>query len=96
VRLSDEFSRVERDRIIEGMRRHEIGCSNYFPPIHLQPYMKSAFGFTEGSFPLTESAAQRTLALPFYTRMDEMSIDLACQTLQVMIKRERLILQREG
>jgi len=95
VRLTSQFGRANRDRIIEGMRRHEVGCSNYFPPIHLQPFYKSQFNYTQGDFPLTESVSTRTIALPFYNNLDEMSIDLVCQTLQVMIKREKLLLGPE-
>ena len=29
-----------------------IGCNNYFPPIHLQPYMVEQFGFKPGDFPV--------------------------------------------
>jgi len=95
VRLTSQFDRTNRDRIIHGMRRHEVGCSNYFPPIHLQPFYKSQFGYSEGDFPLAETVSTRTLALPFHNNLDEMSIDLVCQTLQVMIKREKLLIQPE-
>lgn len=88
VRLSSEFNAEERDRIIDGMRRHEVGVSNYFPPIHLQPYFREMFRFTEGQFPITESVSHRTIALPFHGNMTEREIDLVCQTLEVMIQRE--------
>src|SRR5688572_23390074 len=38
VRLNDQYMQLERDRVIEGMRRHDIGAANYFPCIHLQPF----------------------------------------------------------
>ena len=46
-----------------------IGCNNYFPPIHLQPYLASRFGYGGGEFPVCEYVSARTLALPFFTRM---------------------------
>ncbi|MEX2214590.1 MAG: DegT/DnrJ/EryC1/StrS family aminotransferase [Phycisphaeraceae bacterium] len=91
VRLSDRYGQTERDRIIQGMHRHEVGAANYFPCIHLQPYFREAFGFKKGDFPLAESVSQRTIALPFYNRMDSMSMDLVTQTLKVMIQREQLL-----
>jgi perosamine synthetase len=36
IRLNDQYTQIERDRIISGLRRHDIGAANYFPPIHLQ------------------------------------------------------------
>ncbi len=91
VRLSDLYSHTERDRIIAGMSRHEIGVGNYFPCIHLQPLYRQRFGYKKGTFPVAESVSQRTIALPFYNRLDEPQIDLIVHTLSVMIQRERLL-----
>jgi len=86
VRLNDQFTASDRDLILEGMRRHEIGCSNYFPPIHLLPPYR-ALGYKPGDFPIAESVSHRTIALPFFNRLTEREIELVCQTLDVMIKR---------
>ena len=91
VRLSAGYGRVERDRIIDGMRRHEVGTSNYFPCIHLQPFYKDRFGFKKGDFPISESISERTIALPFYNRLDEIQIEIISRTLRLMIDRERLL-----
>ncbi len=91
VRLASNFTQEDRDRIIEGMRRHDIGVSNYFPPIHLQPFYRERFGTKEGDFRITESVAQRTIALPFYPSLTEDEIDLVCQTLEVMIQRQTFV-----
>lgn len=90
VRLSERFSRDDRDRIIEGMRRHDVGSAPYFPCIHLQPFYRERFGFHEGMFPIAERVSQRTLALPFYNRMTDREIDFVVQTLDLMISREDL------
>lgn len=94
IRLSSDFHAENRDRILTGMRRHEVGVSNYFPPIHLQPFYRSKFGYKDGDFPITESVAQRTLALPFHNRVADHEIDLVCQTLEVMIQREKFTIDR--
>ena len=52
----------------ELLRAEGIGCNNYFPPIHLQPYMIERFGFKRGDFPVCEHVAARTLALPLRWR----------------------------
>ncbi len=91
VRLSDQYAHVERDRIITGMRRHEVGASNYFPCIHLQPFYREMLGHKKGDFPVSESISERTIALPFFNRMDETQVELVCHTLKVMIQREQLL-----
>ena len=91
VRLSHRYERVERDRIITGLRRHEVGASNYFPCIHLQPFYTRQFGYKQGDFPVAEAISDRTIALPFFNSLDEMQIDLVCHTLQIMLQRENLL-----
>lgn len=96
VRLAPEFGRAARDRLIQALRRHDIGCSNYFPPIHLQPFYQSRLGYKPGDYPIAESISDRTLALPFFNQLDDTQIDLVCHTLSVMLQRERLLLDGEG
>jgi perosamine synthetase len=91
VRLTNQYSAKERDRIITGLRRHDVGCSNYFPPIHLQPFYRERFGFRQGDLPITEAIATRTIALPFFNRIDATQIELVTLTLQVMLQREQLL-----
>lgn len=91
VRLCDLYTSVERDRIISGLHRHDIGASNYFPCIHLQPFYRQQFGYGPGMFPIAESISQRTIALPFYNKMDETQVELVALTLKVMLDREKLL-----
>jgi dTDP-4-amino-4,6-dideoxygalactose transaminase len=87
VRLSDRFSVEDRRCIIEGLRRHDVGASNYFPPIPLQPFYRQRFGYAPGNFPVAESVSQRTLALPFYPGLNPRQVDMVCQTLDLMMSR---------
>ncbi|MEM9065222.1 MAG: DegT/DnrJ/EryC1/StrS family aminotransferase [Planctomycetota bacterium] len=87
-RLAAGFTAEERDRVIKGLRNHDIGSAPYFPCIHLQPPYREMFGFREGLFPIAESVSQRTLALPFHTGLSEREIDLVAQTLGLMLTRQ--------
>lgn len=90
VRLEAEYTREERDRVIQGLRRHEIGANDYFPCIHLQPFYRAEYGFKPGMFPIAESVSQRTIALPFHNHLSEKEIGVVCETLEHMIEREEL------
>ncbi len=90
VRLAAPFTRDERDRIVAGMRQHDIGAADYFPCIHLQPFYREQFGFRPGDFPIAESVSQRTIALPFYGALTTQDTDLVVQTLELMIGRESI------
>ncbi len=69
VQLTEEFSREQRDHVLHHLRICGIGCSDYFSPIHLQPYYCETFGYRDGDFPVTERVAARTVALPFFNRL---------------------------
>ncbi len=46
-----------------------ILVSNYFSPVHLQPFMVERFGYKKGDFPVVESVSESTIALPFYNNL---------------------------
>jgi perosamine synthetase len=75
VRLAGDLTMEDRDAILGYLRNHHIGCSNYFPPIHLQPFYVKDHGFKRGDFPITERVADRTIALPFHNRLTRMEIE---------------------
>ncbi len=69
VRLRNGRGRQDRDRILTVLRGRGIQCSDYFRPIHLQPFYRRQFGHRKGDYPICEAAGDRTIALPFHTRM---------------------------
>lgn len=86
VRLKEKYSQEDRDRIIRKMIGNGIQCSNYFYPIHLQPYYRENFGFKKGDFPNCEYVSERTIALPFYNNLPEEQIDFIVKTLKQIIR----------
>lgn len=91
VRLAPTYTIAERERIIRGLRAHDIGASDYFPCIHLQPFYQEQFGFHAGMHPIAESVSQRTIALPFFNDLTQDDIEIVAQTLEVLIERENLV-----
>lgn len=89
VRLAPSYTSDERDRIIKGLRAHDVGASDYFPCIHLQTHFQE-LGFHPGMFPIAESVSNRTIALPFFNDMTEREVDLVASTLELMISRENI------
>lgn len=73
--LSEKFAGAKRDSIIKEMAKRGISCSNYFTPIHLQPFYKKEFGYKAGNFPITENISRRTLALPLFNDLKKEEVD---------------------
>ncbi|HEY6267550.1 MAG TPA: DegT/DnrJ/EryC1/StrS family aminotransferase [Candidatus Acidoferrum sp.] len=80
VRLSNRFTTIHRDRIVQELASRGIACGRYFAPIHLQPAYRAqqhrCMALTH-----TESIAPRTLALPFFNRLTTTQIAEVCGTL---------------
>ncbi len=85
VRLSEEFERSDRDAVTEALHEAGIGAGRYFAPIHGQP---AYAGFPHAPLPVTEAAAARTIALPFYNRLREADIAEVVDTLTKAIERQ--------
>jgi len=82
IRLAPE---VDRDRVMQALEASGIPSRPYFSPIHLQPFYRERFGFSEGDFPVTERIASSTLALPFYGNLREEQIDLITEALSQIL-----------
>jgi perosamine synthetase len=86
VRLRDEFTRQDRDHVLQELRALGIACNDYFTPIHLQPFYREQFGFEPYDFPITEGISERTIALPFFNNLPQGDVDYVCESLQRVVR----------
>jgi perosamine synthetase len=61
---------LDRDGVMDALRAEGVATAEYVPCIHLQPYMRERYGFSERLCPVAEETARRTMALPFFTQID--------------------------
>ena len=87
IRLSDRYTKEDRDFIIDGLHRLDIGAADWWPCAALLPHVRQALGHAPGDFPVAERVAQRTLALPFFERITENEIDEVCESLRLLMGR---------
>ena len=86
IRLTNKYSMEDRNSILNKLKEKGIGCSNYFSPIHLQPFYRKTFGYKKGDFPVTEKVSERTIALPFYNNLKEEHVDYVCENLKNIVQ----------
>jgi perosamine synthetase len=89
VRLTDGFTLDHRERILRAMRNENIQVSNYFPPVHLQPFMVETFGYKQGDFPITEAVCKSTIALPFHNNLTKDEVAIVCKTLKEVLDKNQ-------
>jgi perosamine synthetase len=85
VQLAERFGVRQRDRVLQEMSRQGIQVGNYFPPVHLQPFIAEKYGCAPGDFPVAESVSGRTLALPFHNRLTQDEVAIVCGTLRAIL-----------
>ncbi len=74
VKLNLEKLTIDRAQFIEEIKKMGIGTSVHFIPLHLQPYYKKRYNFSENDFQNTFSTYQRIISLPIYPKMKEYDI----------------------
>jgi perosamine synthetase len=86
VRLARDVDSKARDKIARFLTEHGIGCGRYFAPIHRQPAYR-AVPHRCRDLQVTESVAERTLALPFFSSLTSEQVDAVCQALQESLEK---------
>ena len=83
IRLASE---IDRNAVMAALEEQGIPSRPYFTPIHLQPFYREMFGYSEGNFPITEAVARSALALPFSSVMTEEQVEYVCEHLAQIVE----------
>jgi dTDP-4-amino-4,6-dideoxygalactose transaminase len=89
VRLCDPYSLEDRTRVLSLMRHRGIACANYFPSLHLQPFLRRQFHFNSGTFPVCEHVSARTIALPVSSSFKRYEIERVVVSLKESLQKLR-------
>jgi dTDP-4-amino-4,6-dideoxygalactose transaminase len=76
---------ADRGQVEQRLEQEEIPSRRYFPPIHLQPFYVSRYGYRRGDFPVAEKLGDQTLALPFSSVMTEDQVEEVCRVLRIAV-----------
>jgi perosamine synthetase len=86
VRIAEHLPMDARDRVLALLQQGGIGCARYFAPIHLQPAYADVVSAKNAVLPVTESIANRTLALPFFNRLTSSQLREVCDRLKDILR----------
>lgn len=88
VRLNDDAVArgVTRDAVIQALAAEGIGTSVHYVPLHRHPYWRDRYQLTPEQFPVTETAFQRMISIPLYTRMSLADQDRVIAALEAALR----------
>jgi len=81
IKLKLDSLSIDRKQFAEELKRHNIGCSVHFIPLHLHPYYRDTYGYSSGDFPHALAAYQRIISLPIYPKMTDADADSVVEAL---------------
>ncbi len=89
IRLDEAYGSEERQEIVSGMERHDIGAATPWPLPPLQPQIMSRLmSSTERrDWPVAEYVCHRSVALPMHAGLTDRDVSLVTQTLELMMQR---------
>jgi dTDP-4-amino-4,6-dideoxygalactose transaminase len=75
IKLRLQHLSIERDAVIEELKRSGVGCSVHWRPLHLHPYYRETFGYKPEDFPVATAVWKRLISLPIFPAMGEEEIE---------------------
>ena len=76
---------LDREAVMARLADEGIEVAHYVPCVHLQPYMRERYAFSEGVCPVAEDASDRSMALPFFTGIEAADQELVVEKLREVL-----------
>jgi dTDP-4-amino-4,6-dideoxygalactose transaminase len=89
IQLDLEQLKITRDKFIELMAQSGIGTSVHFIPLHLQPYWRNRYGFSDDDFPNAGMVYQRAVSLPIYPKMSDKEVERVVDAVRAILINNR-------
>lgn len=89
IQLHLDQLRIGRDECIQRLKKHQIGASVHFIPLHLHPYYRDTFRYRPEDFPVASAVSEQILSLPIYPKMAEADVQLVLQTIRNILGEHR-------
>lgn len=76
-----------RDRLASHLEANGVEAAIHYPvPIHLQEPYKAMYGYSDGTFPVSERLAQQVLSLPLHPLISEGEVETVSQLVRESAK----------
>ncbi len=91
IRIAEQAPAELRDCLVNRLSERGIAAGRYFAPIHHQPAYEAFSQVHPSHLPITETIAQRTIALPFFNRMTPVLVDRVSDAIRSILQEENAL-----
>ena len=84
---------IDRNGLINELGEAGVGTSVHFIPLHVMPYYRRLYGYTEQSFPVSWRRFTRAVSLPIYSGLTDEQVDRVIHALRAVGERHFRIAQ---
>ncbi len=89
IRLNPEALTIDRDGLIDELKRAGVGTSVHFIPITHHPFYQRTLGVSPDDTPVASAAYARMLSLPLYPKMTEADVSEVIARMTAILDRHR-------
>ena len=89
ILLELERLTMGRDEVLEALHAERIGTGVHYRALHLHPYYRETYGYRAGDFPNTEWVGERTLSLPFSSKLTDQDVADVIAAVQKVLRSAR-------
>jgi dTDP-4-amino-4,6-dideoxygalactose transaminase/nucleoside-diphosphate-sugar epimerase len=65
---------IDRDGVLEELKKEGIGTGIHFIPLHLHPYYRETYGLKRSDLPVASDLADRIFSMPLYPKMTDQDV----------------------
>lgn len=74
-------TRITRDRMLEALKKENIGVGVHYRSLHVHKYYREKYGFRTGDYPRAAFISDNTFSVPFSHSMSEKELELVADAL---------------
>ena len=89
IQLELEKLTIDRNRFIQELNQAGIGTSVHYTPLHLHPYYRETFSYSQDDLPVASRVYERIISLPIYPGMSNADVEYVCDTVERIVEGNR-------
>jgi len=90
IKLNLSALSITRDQFMEKLKKLGIGCSIHFISLHLHPFYREKYGFSESDFPVAADLSKRVITLPLFPDMSNDDLNHVVKSIKDIIKESKI------